>query len=189
MAALRIRKGYAARGLEFLILTAARTGEVIGAKWEEIDLQTAEWAVPGERMKHNKEHRVPLSRSAINVLAAMAEVQQSDYIFPGHRPQQPLSNMAFLTLLRRMGRGDITTHGFRSTFRDWVAERTTFPAEVAEMALAHIVGTKTQRAYHRGDLMAKRRTLAENWAEYCGAPIENEAAEVLHFSNFRGPNP
>ena len=121
---------------------------------------------------------MPLSVSAMRVLHNMAEVRQSDYLFPGHRPQRPLSNMAFLTLLRRIGRSDITTHGFRSTFRDWAAERTSFPAEVAEMAIAHTVGDKTKRAYQRGDLLAKRRALAEAWARFCDTPSEKPLAKV-----------
>jgi integrase len=178
MAELRIKEGTAARGLEFLILTSCRTGEVIGAKWGEIDLDAAEWTIPAERMKHHREHRVPLSDAAMAVLSHVAEVRQSDYVFPGHRPQRPMSNMAFLALLRRMGRGDITAHGFRSTFRDWAAERTSFPAEVAEMALAHTVGDKTERAYQRGDLLAKRRALADAWANFVNKPSLSRSATV-----------
>ncbi len=162
MADLRQQEGLAARAMEFLILTAARTGEVIGATWQEIDLEGRLWTVPGERMKAGKEHRVPLSDAALAILRALPKGEPGDRVFP-------LSNMALLMLLRRMKRDDLTAHGFRSTFRDWAAERTNFPAEVAEMALAHVVGDKVEAAYRRGDLFAKRRQLAEAWAKFCAA--------------------
>jgi integrase len=167
MAELRRQEGVAARALEFAILTAARTGEVIGAKWDEIDLGERLWMVPAERMKAGKEHRVPLSDAALAILEGMRKIRQGDHIFPGSKAGRPISNMAMLMLLRRMGRGDLTAHGFRSSFRDWAAERTTFPAEVAEMALAHTVGVKVEAAYRRGDLLQKRRQLAEAWAKFC----------------------
>jgi integrase len=170
VAELRKQEGVAAQALEFTILTAARTGEVIGAKWDEIDSGDRLWTVPGERMKAGKEHRVPLSDAALAVVEKMAEARQSDFVFPGGKANRPLSNMAFLMLLRRMGCGDLTAHGFRSSFRDWAAERTTFPAEVAEMALAHAVSDKVEAAYRRGDLFQKRRQLAEAWAKFCATP-------------------
>lgn len=168
MAALRGQEGVAARGLEFLILTAARTGEVIGATWDEIDLDNKIWTIPAGRMKAKQEHRVPLSPAAVDLLKRQQEAKVSDYVFPGQRPRRPLSNMAFLKLLQRMKRDELTAHGFRSTFRDWVADCTSYPNEVAEMALAHTVSNKVEAAYRRGDLYEKRRELMNDWAEYCG---------------------
>jgi integrase len=166
MVALREREALAARALEFTILTAARTGETIGAKWDEVDLQAKLWTVPAERMKPGREHRVPLSDPAVKLLKQMAEQCESDYVFPGDR-RDKLSNMAMDMLVRRMNRNDITVHGFRSCFRDWAAECTSFPREVAEAALAHVVGNKTEAAYQRGDLFEKRRKLMDAWASYC----------------------
>ena len=151
---LRGRDGIAARALEFTVLTAARTGGTIGARWAEIDLQSRLWTIPAERMKAGKEHRVPLSEAAMAVLASLK--REGDRVFP-------VSNMAMNTLLRRMGRDDLTVHGFRSTFSDWCAEQTNTPSEVREMALAHAVGDKVEAAYRRGDLFQKRRKLAEVW--------------------------
>jgi integrase len=167
MTVLREQAGTAALALEFTILTAARTGEVIGAKWEEVNLTEQMWIVPAERMKADKEHRVPLSNAAMTILEQMADAWDSEFIFPGARPGQPLSNMALLMLLRRIGRGDLTTHGFRSTFRDWAGDCTDFPRDVAEMALAHTLGDKVEAAYRRGDGFQKRRLLAEEWAKFC----------------------
>src|SRR5262249_18202065 len=146
---LREQEGISARALEFTILTAARTGETIGERWNEIDLLDKTWTVPAERMKAGKEHRVPLSARALAILEEMQAHRSADdgFVFPGGKPGQPLSNMAFLMLLRRMGRGDLTTHGFRSSFRDWVAERTNFPSEVAELALAHAIRSPVEAAY------------------------------------------
>jgi integrase len=169
MAELRQQEGVAARALEFAILTAARTGEVIGAKWGEINLDARLWTVPAERMKTGNEHRVPLSDEVLAVLAEMRKIRLSDHVFPGGKAGRPISNMAMLMLLRRMGRGGLTAHGFRSSFRDWAAERTTFPAEVAEMALAHTVSDKVEAAYRRGDLFQKRRRLSDAWAKFCAA--------------------
>jgi integrase len=169
MAALRQQEGVAARALEFAILTAARTGEVIGARWEEINIAEKLWTIPAERMKAGKEHRVPLSAPALAILEDLAKVREGEFVFPGGRHGRPISNMAMLMLLRRMDHADLTVHGFRSAFRDWAAERTTFPAEVAEMALAHTVSDKVEAAYRRGDLFQKRRQLAEAWAKFCAA--------------------
>jgi integrase len=160
MADLRKREGTAARALELTILTAARTGEVIGASWSEIDFEARLWIIPGQRMKAGREHRVPLSDAALSILRPMYETRTDDKLFP-------VSNMAMAMLLRRMSRGDITTHGFRSSFSDWCAEQTAFPSEVREMALAHAVSDKVEAAYRRGDLFQKRRELAEEWARYC----------------------
>jgi integrase len=167
MVSLRSQEGIAARALEFLILTAARTGEIIGARWDEVELDDKVWVVPGARMKAGREHRVPLSGPALAIIEKMNEIRESDFVFPGGRKSKPLSNMAMLALLKRIGRNDLTTHGFRSTFRDWAAERTTFPREVVEMALAHTIENKVEAAYRRGDLFQKRRQLMEAWARFC----------------------
>ena len=173
---LREQEGVAARALEFTILTAARTNETIGARRKEIDRHSKVWIVPAGRMKAGKEHRVPLSTGAMDVVAGIvdAEDDQASYLFPGGRADSPLSNMAMLKVLERMGRKDLTVHGFRSTFRDWAAERTKFPNEVIEMALAHAVGDKVEAAYRRGDLFEKRRLLMNAWADYCGKPIASD---------------
>ena len=170
MAELRRRPGMAACALEFAILTAARTGEVIGARWGEIDSANRIWTVPAGRMKGGREHRVPLSDAAWRLIEQCCDRQAADsLLFPGADPRRPLSQMALLMMLRRMQRDDVTAHGFRSTFRDWAAERTNFPAEVAEMALGHAVGDKVESAYRRGDLFQKRRQLADAWAKFCTA--------------------
>jgi integrase len=164
---LRNQEGISARGLEFLILTAGRTGEIIKATWDEVELDKAMWVIAADRMKAEKEHRVPLSSAALKVLSGLKETAQSDFIFPGMRLNTSLSNMAFLQLLKRMGRNDLTAHGFRSSFRDWAAERTVYPNEMAEMALAHSVGTKVEAAYRRGDMLDRRRDMMTAWADYC----------------------
>ncbi len=173
------RESVSARGLEFQILTAARTGEVMGANWAEIDIDKALWTIPAERTKTDVEHRVPLSTSVIALLEHMREVSSSEFVFPGAKAGKSLSSMAFLQLLKRMGRGDLTAHGFRSTFRDWAAERTAFPREVAEMALAHTIGDKVEAAYRRGDLFEKRRKMMDAWADYCGTVYEDGAGKVV----------
>jgi integrase len=180
VAELRERPAISARALEFLILTAARSGEVVGAKWCEIQADARLWIIPGERMKAGKEHRVPLSDRAIAVLEEMRASHQSpdDFIFPGGRPGQQLSESGMLALLKRMGRGDLTAHGFRSTFRDWAAECTTFSREVAEMALAHRIADDTEAAYRRGDLLEKRRRLMEAWAEFCDTQPEAKVVQL-----------
>jgi integrase len=164
MAALREQDSISARALEFTILTAARTGEIIGARRSEIDEVSAAWTIPAKRMKGDREHRVPLSARALEIFRNLPK--DSDYLFPGGRAGNHLSNMAMLKLLERMKRDDLTVHGFRSTFRDWAAERTNFPGEVAEAALAHAVGDKVEAAYRRGDLFEKRRRLMEAWAQF-----------------------
>jgi integrase len=179
MAALRAQEGFAARALEFAILTAARTGEVIGARWDEMNIAGRLWTVSAERMKAGKEHRVPLSDAALVIVEQMASIRSCEFVFPGAKANRPLSNMVFLMLLRRMGHGELTVHGFRSTFSDWCSEHTNFPAEVREMALAHVVGDKVEAAYCRGDLFEKRRQLAQAWARFCGAPtIEGEVVPL-----------
>ncbi|MGH8735902.1 MAG: tyrosine-type recombinase/integrase [Burkholderiales bacterium] len=165
---LRAQGGNAARALELLILTAARTGEIIGCEPEkEMDLKKEVWTIPAGRMKAGKEHRVPLSPQAVTVIEAQPT---GTYLFSGGKEGAPLSNMAMLELLRRMGRDDLTVHGFRSTFRDWAAECTSYPGEVCEMALAHAIGDKVEAAYRRGDLFEKRRSLMLDWARYCDNP-------------------
>src|ERR1035437_3515440 len=139
MASLRGETGNAAHALEFCILTASRTGETIGARWDEIDMKAKLWTIPPERMKASREHRIPLSQRAIVILCEMQKHAEAEFVFPGGKTKSPLSSMALLMLLRRMKRDDLTVHGFRSTFRDWAAERTTFPSDVAEMALAHTI--------------------------------------------------
>jgi integrase len=174
---LRKQEGIGAAGLEFAILTAARSGEVRGATWTEIDLQDRTWTIPAERMKAEKEHRVPLSDAALRVLARMQECHLGDLIFPGMKEGRPLSDMSLTAVLRRMGRSDLTAHGFRSTFRDWAAESTAYPAEMAEMALAHSIGDKVEAAYRRGNLLTKRIRMMADWARYCARP--QQAGVVL----------
>jgi integrase len=166
---LRSREGAAACALEFLILTAARTGEVIGARWPELDLSGRIWSVPAARMKGGREHRVPLTSAALAVLERMRG-QGGEFLFPGAKAGQGLSNMALLKVLERMGRGDLTAHGFRATFKTWASERTNFPRELAEAALAHVLDDKTESAYQRGDLLEKRRRLMDAWGEFCAKP-------------------
>ncbi|MCJ2116761.1 integrase arm-type DNA-binding domain-containing protein [Methylobacterium sp. J-001] len=166
VASLRQQNGTSPLALEFTILTAARTGEVIGATWDEIDLAERAWTVPAERMKGGREHRVPLCAQALRILERFRALDDK-YVFPGGKRGRPLSNMAMLELLKRMGRPDLTVHGFRSTFRDWAAETTHFPNEMVEMALAHIIENKVEAAYRRGDLFQKRHELMNAWAVYC----------------------
>lgn len=165
VAELRIMPGTAARALEFTILTAMRTGEVIGARPDEFDLEAGLWTVPAERMKAKRPHRVPLSSSTLALLDS-APIAADSPVFEGVRTGRPLSNMAMLKVLERMGQGQLTVHGFRSTFRDWAAECTPYPNEVVEMALAHAIRDKTEAAYRRGDLFEKRRALMQAWADY-----------------------
>lgn len=167
MKELRSHDGIAPKALEFIILTASRVSESVNAKWDEIDLQRKLWTVPAARMKSHREHRVPLSDAAIRLLKGMKAEKQSDYVFPGWKVKAPLTGAACLKLLHDMGRKDLTTHGFRSTFRDWAAEQTSFPSRIAEAALAHVAGDKTEAAYQRGDLLEKRRLLMDAWGNYC----------------------
>ncbi len=174
MLTLRQQAGIAARALEYAILTACRSGEVRLAAWEEIDLHSRVWIIPGERMKAAKEHRVPLSDAAIAVLNQMD--QSTKFIFPGRTEGRPLSDMSLSAVLRRMGRDDLTVHGFRSTFRDWASESTAYPRDVAEMALAHSIGNKVEAAYRRGDLFTKRTRMMADWAEFCN---KKQGGEVV----------
>ncbi len=185
IAKLREQRGTSARAVEFAILTAARSGEVRGLRWAEIDAQHKTWTVPGERMKAAREHRVPLSDRAAEVLAEMQPLRRgdagrdADFVFPGGRPRKPLSDVALSKAVKAAGGAELTLHGFRSTFRDWAAEATAYPHEVAEMALAHAVGDKVEAAYRRGDLLEKRARLMADWAEFCDRPAVS-ADNVRH---------
>lgn len=177
MAELRKQNGIAALALEFVILTAARTSEVLGTVWSEIDLANKVWTIPANRIKAGKEHRVPLSPRALAILKEMKTIKRGDFVFPGRSQKSGLSSMSLLMLLRRMEYRELTVHGFRSTFRDWCAECTNYPRDVAEMALAHAIGDKVEAAYRRGDLFEKRRRLMDEWAKYCGTVTK--AGEVV----------
>lgn len=168
MVDLRQHEGMGAKALEFAILTAARSGEVRGATWAEIDLDAAVWTIPEGRMKAGKEHRIPLPDVAVKMLKALPTTAGTDYVFPGAKEGKPLSDMSLTAVLRRMDRGDLTAHGFRSTFRDWAGETTAYPREVVEHALAHQLKDKAEAAYARGTLFDKRRRLMADWAKYCG---------------------
>ena len=184
MAELRAQPGVAAMALQFKILTAARSGEAVGAKWSEVDMAAKVWTVPASRTKAGKGHRVPLSDAALRLLEAAQGVRTTsgddEYIFPGAAPGRPLSVMAMPMVLRRMGHGDVTVHGFRSTFRDWASERTNHSREVQEMALAHAIGSKVEAAYRRGELFEKRQGLMQAWATYCTTVPLGENVRHLH---------
>jgi integrase len=167
---LQSRQATAALALEFAILTAARSGEVLGARWDEFDLDRAIWTVPAERMKAAREHRVPLSPRPLRIVTELEDSRTSDFVFPGQKPDRPLSGMSLEMVLRRMKIEGATVHGFRSSFRDWAAECTNFPNEVCEAALAHVIENKAEAAYRRGDLFEKRRKLMDAWAAYCATP-------------------
>ena len=169
MADLRQRDSISARALEFTILCAARTGETIGATWEEIDLGTRTWTVAGERMKAGREHRVPMTDRALEILRALPREKASPYVFPGGQAKLPLSNMAMLALLKGL-RPDLTVHGFRSAFKDWASESTSHANIVSEAALAHTISDKVEKAYRRGELFEKRKRLMRDWAAYCALP-------------------
>lgn len=182
MVALRERDTISARALEFTILTAARTSEVIGAKWSEMDLDAKVWTIPAERMKAGKEHQVPLSKRAIALLESLPR-ERGGYVFPGSKAKAPLSNMAMLELLRRMDGKGVTVHGFRSTFRDWAGDRTNFPRDVIEHALAHRIKDKAEAAYRRSAALEKRRQLMEAWARYCCSPPVQLSGQVVGLSS------
>ena len=160
-------KAVSALALEFAILTAARSGEVLGARWDEIDFNAKLWIVPAARMKAGREHRVPLTARALAILQTVEKVRTGEHVFPGQRRGRPLSVMALAMVLRRLKLENVTVHGFRSAFRDWCGEATAFPRDVAEAALAHTVGDMTERAYRRGDALEKRRELMDAWSRYC----------------------
>ncbi|MEM7069981.1 MAG: tyrosine-type recombinase/integrase [Pseudomonadota bacterium] len=167
MSELRRRDALAARALELLILTASRTSEVLKATWNEFDLENVLWTIPAERMKMKRDHRIPLTEDVINILKPLYVARVSDFVFPGQKKDRPLSSHAMEMMLRRMKRKDITVHGFRSSFRDWCGDKTDFPREVAEAALAHKVGSEVEQSYRRSDALEKRRKLMQAWATYC----------------------
>jgi len=166
MAKLREVSGVSPLCLEFVILTACRSGEALGAKWSEIDEGKGVWTIPAKRMKGRREHRVPLSKVAMAVIERARKLRQNEYLFPGVRSGKPMSDMSLLMLLRRLHPG-VTVHGFRSSFRDWAAEVTHYPGDLAEMALAHTVANKVEAAYRRGDMFEKRRQMMTDWATWC----------------------
>lgn len=180
MVALAAERGTAATALRFTILTAARTTEALESRWGEVDLKASVWTVPADRMKAGREHRVPLSKPALALLSAIAPdpADPEAFLFPGAKLKAPLSNTAMIMLLRRMHRGELTVHGFRSTFRDWAGEATNYASELAEAALAHTLKNKVEAAYSRGDALEKRRRLMEDWATFCGRPADIDADVV-----------
>jgi integrase len=178
---LRQSDGIGAKALEFTILTAARSGEVRGATWSEIDLQQGIWTLPAERMKARKEHRVPLSQQAIELLKSLPKIEGCDLVFPSPRNGKTISDMTLSAVLRRLKRSDITVHGFRSTFRDWASECTGFSRDVAEMALAHSIPNAVEAAYRRGDLFLKRQVLMRDWATFCDKE-QSTPAQVFQLS-------
>jgi integrase len=151
--------------LRFAILTAARTAEVLGATWDEIDLEAGVWTVPAERMKAGREHRVPLSAAALAIVEGMTGRRRNDFVFPGDLAER-IGAVQLWKALKRLG-ADVTVHGFRSSFRDWCGNETSFPREVAEQCLAHSAGDRTEQAYRRGDALEKRRQVMQAWADYC----------------------
>jgi len=174
---LRESDSLTALALEFCILTAARSGEVLGMRWSEVDLEKKVWTVPARRMKAGREHRVPLSERAVAILKPLAEIKSGDFVFPGQRKNRPLSHRVMNKTLHRMSADTVTVHGFRSSFRDWAGNESSFPREVVETALAHVVGDAAEQAYRRSDALEKRRKLMEAWASYC-EPKAN--SNVLH---------
>jgi integrase len=177
MVDLRARPAMAAMALELAVLTATRTSEVLNAKWTDLDAGL--WTIPAERMKARREHRVALSKRVLAIVTELDKARTSEFVFPGQKPNKPLSNMAMLMLLDRMGRrGSITSHGFRSTFSDWASEVSPYSSELRETALAHTIGNKAEAAYRRGDALEKRRAMMEAWAQWC----EPKAANVLPFA-------
>jgi integrase len=170
IAKLRTREASAALALELCILTAARSGEILGMQWSEIDLDKRIWTVPANRMKAGREHRVPLSPRAVAILRQLEKLKAGEFVFPGQARNKPLSNMAMEMVLRRMKVEDATVHGFRSSFRDWAGNVSNFPREVVETALAHVIGDKAEQAYRRSDALEKRRKLMDAWAAYCATP-------------------
>jgi integrase len=183
MVALRRQEGIGARALELLILTVCRTSEVLGARWSEVNLADKLWTIPAERMKAGKEHIVPLSPPAVEILQALkpGAHDPDDYVFPGRQRKKPLSNMTFLMTTRRMGRADLTVHGFRSTFRDWAGDRTNFDRQTIELALAHGTSDKTEAAYRRSTALDKRTQLMRHWAEYCASPATVSPTNIVSF--------
>lgn len=179
MARLRGTGGVGAKALELTILSALRSAEVYQARWSEFEFETASWWVPGERMKSSVVHRVPLSERAMELLADLRETRCSEYVFPGLKPGRPISSGTMTKVLKDLGAGEYTVHGFRSSFTDWIGEETNFPEKLAEVALGHIVGDDTLQAYRRGDAFRKRTKLMQAWARYCGG--SQKRANVVEF--------
>ncbi|MGE9010589.1 tyrosine-type recombinase/integrase [Leptospira interrogans] len=179
IAKLRQREASSGSALELCILTAARTGEILGMRWSEIDLDKKIWTVPAKRMKAGREHRVPLSPRAMTILGSLTKVKTGELVFPGQSRNKPLSNMAMEMVLRRMKVEDATVHGFRSSFRDWAGNVSNFSREVVETALAHVIGDKAEQAYRRSDALEKRRKLMEAWAQYCEPKIGTNIVRML----------
>ena len=177
---LRKQAGIGAAALEFAILTAARSGEVRGATWSEIDLTARTWTIPAERMKAGKEHIIPLSSAAAAVIEKMQDCRLGGHVFPGVKNGRPLSDMSMTAVLRRMGRGDLTAHGFRSSFRDWAGEATAYAREVIEHALAHQLKDKAEAAYARGTLLDKRVRLMKDWAKFCS--FQQQVGDVVQIN-------
>lgn len=180
---LRAKQATAALALELCILTATRSGEILNAKWREFDLKKAIWTIPAIRMKAGHEHRIPLTARAVEILKSLHKLSHNDHVFPGNTRGKPLSNMAMSMLLKRMGKTEITVHGFRSTFRDWASEQTSFPHETCEHALAHRISDKAEAAYRRGDQFEKRRKLMEAWAAFCEP---RKSAKIVHLKKATG---
>lgn len=178
MQSLATTDGVGAIALQLLILTAARTSEVLNARWSEFDLDRAVWLVPSERMKAGREHRVALSKPAVALLRRLRQGVTTDWLFPAARGDKPLSNMALLKLLERAGHSDLTVHGFRSSFRDWAAECSAQPREVVEAALAHTIGDKVEAAYRRTDFFDRRRQLMDEWARHCISPKRGDVVSL-----------
>jgi integrase len=167
IAELWTREALAARALELCILTAARSGEILGMRWPEVEFSTRVWTVPATRMKAGREHRVPLSQRAIDILNSLHKLRTSEFVFPGQKPDKPLSDRSMEMMLRRMKIEDATVHGFRSSFRDWAGNETDFARELVETALAHVIGDKAEQAYRRSDALEKRRKLMDEWTVHC----------------------
>jgi integrase len=178
MAGLRVREGVAPQALAFLVYTAARSQEVLKARWSEIDLDAAVWTVPAERMKARKPHRVPLAPEVVDLLRGLYTESENDFVFIGTQAGKPLAHTALALVLKRLGQ-PVTVHGFRSAFRDWAGETTAFPHDVCEAALSHVRGDQTIQAYARGDLFAKRRALMMAWSKFCTTPPSKAEGDVI----------
>jgi integrase len=179
MALLRQREGTAARALEFAILTAARTGEALGGKWSEIDMLASKWTVPAERMKGKRVHRVPLSAAVLDIFRRMQDRKCGDYVFPSAEERRPLSNMALLAVLHRMGRRDVTVHGFRASFRSWAGHVKAEETDVLEAALAHVEKDETKKAYARDDYYERRIAVMSKWGDYCALVGQGDVIPLL----------
>jgi integrase len=175
---LRENNSLSGQALELCILTAARSGEILGMRWAEVDLDKKIWTIPAERMKAGREHRVPLSSHSASILCELHGVRSGEFVFPGQARNKPLSNMAMEMILRRLKVENATVHGFRSSFRDWAGNVSSFPREVVETALAHVIGDKAEQAYRRSDALEKRRKLMEAWASYCEPKPSNNIVVI-----------